>query len=88
MNSGLSKGGTLDTSNLLKPALVRGEIQAIGATSFDEYRNNIEKDMSLVRCFQSVSVDEPTPELMCEILDQHRTAAGRSPRRPFRRSRS
>ena len=71
VNSGLSKGGTLDTSNLLKPALVRGEIQAIGATNFDEYRNNIEKDPSLARCFQSVSVDEPTPEFMVEILTSH-----------------
>ena len=72
VNSGLSKGGTLDTSNLLKPALIRGEIQAIGATSFDEYRNNIEKDPSLTRCFQLVHVEEPTPEAMIEILADHK----------------
>jgi len=71
VNSGLSKGGTLDTSNLLKPALIRGEIQVIGATNFDEYRNNIEKDPSLVRCFQMVNVDEPGPEEMVGILQSH-----------------
>ena len=71
VNSGLSKGGTLDTSSLLKPALVRGEIQAIGATTFDEYRMNIEKDPSLVRSFQSVVVDEPKPEAAPEMLAPH-----------------
>jgi ATP-dependent Clp protease ATP-binding subunit ClpC len=68
VNSGLTKGGVLDTSTLLKPALLRGEIQAIGATSYDEYRLNFEKDPSLVRCFQPVFIEEPTPEMMVDIL--------------------
>jgi len=71
VNSGLSKGGTLDTSSLLKPALVRGEIQSIGATTFDEYRVNIERDPSLVRSFQIVEVPEPTPEQTRDILIPH-----------------
>jgi ATP-dependent Clp protease ATP-binding subunit ClpC len=71
VNAGLSKGGTLDTSNLLKPALVRGDIQAIGATNFDDFRNQIEKDPSLVRCFQLVQVEEPGPEETEEILASH-----------------
>ncbi|MFN7973602.1 MAG: AAA family ATPase [Acidobacteriota bacterium] len=59
VNSGLTKGGTLDTSNLLKPALLRGDIQSIGATTHDEFRNNIERDPSLVRCYQILKLEEP-----------------------------
>ena len=60
--------GAIDASNVLKPALARGEIQCIGATTFDEYRKYIEKDAALARRFQSVPVDPPTPEQTVEIL--------------------
>jgi ATP-dependent Clp protease ATP-binding subunit ClpC len=53
--------GAIDASNVLKPALARGEIQCIGATTFDEYRKYIEKDAALERRFQSIPVDPPTP---------------------------
>ena len=54
--------GAIDASNVLKPALARGEIQCIGATTFDEYRKYIEKDAALARRFQSITVDPPTNE--------------------------
>ena len=60
--------GAIDASNILKPALARGELQCIGATTLDEYRNNIEKDAALERRFQPVQVDEPTVEDTIEIL--------------------
>ncbi len=60
--------GAIDASNVLKPALSRGEIQCIGATTFDEYRKYIEKDAALARRFQSIHVDEPTTEHTLEIL--------------------
>jgi ATP-dependent Clp protease ATP-binding subunit ClpC len=60
--------GAIDASNVLKPALSRGEIQCIGATTLDEYRKHIEKDGALERRFQSVNVDPPTPEETVEIL--------------------
>ena len=60
--------GAIDASNVLKPALSRGEIQCIGATTLDEYRKHIEKDGALERRFQSVNVDPPTPEQAVEIL--------------------
>ena len=60
--------GAIDASNVLKPALARGEIQCIGATTFDEYRKYIEKDAALARRFQAITVDQPTPEQTVEIL--------------------
>ena len=60
--------GAVDAANILKPALARGEIQVIGATTIDEYRKNIEKDAALERRFQSVMVGEPTEEEAIEIL--------------------
>lgn len=60
--------GAVDAANILKPALARGEIQVIGATTIDEYRKNIEKDAALERRFQSVMVGEPTEEEAVEIL--------------------
>ena len=60
--------GAIDASNVLKPALSRGEIQCIGATTLDEYRKHIEKDGALERRFQSVAVEPPTPEQAVEIL--------------------
>ena len=60
--------GAIDASNVLKPAMARGEIQCIGATTFDEYRKYIEKDAALERRFQSIAVDPPGPEQTLEIL--------------------
>ncbi len=60
--------GAIDASNVLKPALARGEIQCIGATTFDEYRKYIEKDAALARRFQSIPVNQPTNEQAIEIL--------------------
>ncbi|NCF30690.1 MAG: AAA domain-containing protein [Bacteroidetes bacterium] len=60
--------GSLDASNMFKPALARGEIQCIGATTLDEYRQNIEKDGALERRFQKVLIEETTEEETLEIL--------------------
>ena len=60
--------GAIDASNILKPALARGELQTIGATSLDEYQKYIEKDSALERRFARIQVDEPTPEEAEEIL--------------------
>ncbi|MFK7885198.1 MAG: ATP-dependent Clp protease ATP-binding subunit [Phycisphaerales bacterium] len=60
--------GAIDASNVLKPALARGEIQCVGATTFDEYRKYIEKDAALARRFQSIPVDPPNNEQAIEIL--------------------
>ena len=62
--------GSLDASNMFKPALARGEIQCIGATTLDEYRQFIEKDGALDRRFQKILVDPATPEEAVEILTQ------------------
>lgn len=60
--------GSMDAANILKPALARGEIQCIGATTFDEYKKNIEKDAALVRRFQKIILQEPTTEETIDIL--------------------
>ena len=60
--------GAIDAANILKPALSRGEIQVIGATTLDEYRKYVEKDPALERRFQSVIIDEPTEEESIEII--------------------
>ena len=60
--------GAIDASNILKPALARGDLQMIGATTFDEYQKYIEKDQALARRFQQVRVGEPTPEDTFDIL--------------------
>jgi ATP-dependent Clp protease ATP-binding subunit ClpC len=60
--------GAIDASNVLKPALARGEIQCIGATTFDEYRKYIEKDAALARRFQAIPVDPPSSEQTIEII--------------------
>ena len=61
--------GSLDASNIFKPALARGELQCIGATTFDEYRKYIEKDAALERRFQTIVVNPPTVEDSIQILD-------------------
>ena len=60
--------GAMDASNMLKPALARGELHCVGATTLDEYRKNIEKDAALARRFQPVFVDEPSVEDTISIL--------------------
>src|SRR6187455_516130 len=61
--------GSMDASNMLKPALARGDLRMIGATTLDEYRRNIEKDAALERRFQPVLIDEPSVEETIEILN-------------------
>ena len=61
--------GAIDASNILKPALARGEIQCVGATTIDEYRKYIEKDSALERRFQPITVGEPTKEETLEMLE-------------------
>lgn len=68
MGAGEVHGGVMNAANILKPALARGEVQIIGATTMDEYRKHIEKDAALERRFQPVVVDEPSIEDSIEIL--------------------
>jgi ATP-dependent Clp protease ATP-binding subunit ClpC len=63
-----SAGTSVDAANILKPALARGELQCIGATTLNEYRKQIESDSALERRFQPIYVDEPSPEESLEIL--------------------
>ncbi|MBM4292861.1 MAG: AAA family ATPase, partial [Deltaproteobacteria bacterium] len=60
--------GAMDASNMLKPALARGELRCVGATTLDEYRKHIEKDGALERRFQPIAVDAPTPESALSIM--------------------
>ena len=69
-----SAGSSVDAANILKPALSRGELQVIGATTLDEYRKNIESDAALERRFQPIIVNEPTVEETIEILHGVRSA--------------
>ncbi|NLN70302.1 MAG: ATP-dependent Clp protease ATP-binding subunit [Chloroflexi bacterium] len=69
-----SAGSSVDAANILKPALSRGELQVIGATTLDEYRKNIESDAALERRFQPIIVTEPTVEETIEILHGVRSA--------------
>ncbi|MFT4191584.1 MAG: AAA family ATPase, partial [Comamonas sp.] len=68
IGAGAASGGTLDASNLLKPALSSGQLKCIGATTFTEYRGIFEKDAALSRRFQKIDVVEPTVEQTIEIL--------------------
>ncbi len=68
IGAGAASGGTMDASNLLKPALSSGQLKCIGATTFTEYRGIFEKDAALSRRFQKVDVVEPTVEQTVEIL--------------------
>ena len=63
-----SAEGTMDAANILKPALARGDLTVIGATTFPEYKKNIEKDIALVRRFENVMINEPSPEETFKIL--------------------
>lgn len=64
-----NSSGSMDAANIIKPALSRGELQCVGATTLDEYRSGIEKDSALERRFQSVMVEPPSPEDAIAILD-------------------
>ena len=66
--SGGGGSGSIDVANMLKPALSRGDIRCIGSTTSEEYRKHFEKDRALMRRFQRVTVDEPTPELSVKII--------------------
>ncbi len=66
--AGSGSDGTMDAANILKPALARGNIHLIGATTLDEYRKNIEKDKALSRRFQTVMVEEPSPAITLRIM--------------------
>ncbi len=68
IGAGATSGGAMDASNLLKPALAAGTIRCIGSTTYKEYRQHFEKDRALVRRFQKIDVNEPTPEDAVEIL--------------------
>ncbi|MCC6741553.1 MAG: ATP-dependent chaperone ClpB [Planctomycetia bacterium] len=68
VRAGAAEGGAQDASNLLKPALARGELRCVGATTLDEFRKHIEKDPALERRFQTVFVDQPTVEDTISIL--------------------
>ncbi len=67
VGAGAAEGG-IDASNLMKPALARGELQCVGATTLDEYRKHIEKDKALERRFQSIYVEEPDVETAIQML--------------------
>lgn len=69
MGAGATGGGSLDMSNMLKPALSRGEIRVIGATTYDEYRKHIEKDAALQRRFMKVDILEPTIDETRQIVE-------------------
>jgi ATP-dependent Clp protease ATP-binding subunit ClpC len=66
--------GSMDAANILKPALARGEIQCIGATTFDEYKKHLEKDAALVRRFQKIVLNEPSEEETIDILKNLKTS--------------
>jgi ATP-dependent Clp protease ATP-binding subunit ClpC len=66
--------GSMDAANILKPALARGEIQCIGATTFDEYKKHLEKDAALVRRFQKIILKEPTQDETIDILKNLKTS--------------
>ncbi|MBV8171982.1 MAG: ATP-dependent Clp protease ATP-binding subunit [Candidatus Eremiobacteraeota bacterium] len=68
VGAGSAEGSTVDAANMLKPALARGEIRCIGATTFDEYRRYIESDEALERRFAPIVIDEPSPESALAML--------------------
>ncbi|MCB9681507.1 MAG: tetratricopeptide repeat protein [Alphaproteobacteria bacterium] len=68
VGAGRTEGGSLDAANILKPALARGEITVIGATTLAEYRQHFETDSALERRFQPIQIDEPSPEACIQLL--------------------
>ncbi|MBM9511481.1 ATP-dependent Clp protease ATP-binding subunit ClpA [Desulfogranum marinum] len=68
IGAGATSGGSMDASNLLKPALQAGTIRCIGSTTYEEYKNHIEKDRALSRRFQKIDIEEPSVDDTCNIL--------------------
>jgi len=68
VGAGATSGGSMDASNLLKPALQAGTIRCIGSTTYEEYKNHIEKDRALSRRFQKIDIEEPSVDDTCAIL--------------------
>jgi ATP-dependent Clp protease ATP-binding subunit ClpA len=68
VGAGATSGGSMDAANLLKPALARGELKCIGATTYAEFRNHLDKDKALTRRFSKIDIDEPSPEDTIKIL--------------------
>ena len=68
VGAGATSGGSMDASNLLKPALQSGTIRCIGSTTYEEYKNHVEKDRALSRRFQKIDIAEPSVEDTCSIL--------------------
>ncbi len=68
IGAGATSGGSMDASNLLKPALQSGTLRCIGSTTYEEYKNQIEKDRALSRRFQKIDIEEPSLEDTCAIL--------------------
>ena len=68
IGAGATSGGAMDASNLLKPALANGAVRCIGSTTYKEYRNYFEKDRAMVRRFQKIDINEPSPEDTVKIL--------------------
>src|SRR5262249_57679067 len=69
IGAGATSGGTMDASNLLKPALASGKLRCIGATTFQEYRGHLERDSALARRFQRIEVTEPSVDETTKILE-------------------
>ncbi|MDW7774330.1 MAG: ATP-dependent Clp protease ATP-binding subunit ClpA [Desulfobulbaceae bacterium] len=69
VGAGATSGGSMDASNLLKPALQAGTIRCIGSTTYEEFKNHIEKDRALARRFQKIDIEEPSVEDTCDILN-------------------
>ena len=85
IGAGAASGGTMDASNLLKPALSNGQLKCIGATTYQEYRGIFEKDHALSRRFQKIDVPEPSVEQTIEILQRPEIALRRTSRRQIQR---
>ena len=68
VGAGSTSGGSMDAANLLKPALARGELKCIGATTYAEFRNHLDKDKALSRCFSKIDIDEPSAKDTLIIL--------------------
>ena len=73
IGAGATSGGAMDASNLLKPALAQGTLRCVGSTTYKEYRQHFEKDRALVRRFQKIDVNEPSPEDAIKILQGLKT---------------
>ncbi len=92
IGAGATSGGSLDASNILKPALAGGSLRCIGSTTYKEFRNYFEKDRALVRRFQKIDVPEPSEDEAIKILEGLRpsfeSTTGSSTRRVPSRRRS